>query len=269
MTDVVATAEKATNSHAMEAAARAGLTARATIYVLMGVIATQVALGASTREADQRGALSAVSAHTGGTLLLALLAVGFTGYALWRLSEAAFGVAGKGREAMPRVKSFVRALIYGGFAVSTVQLLVGSGGTSQDAQQQGFTAKALSHTGGRLLVAVVGIVVAVVGLSMLWEGAAKKFEKLLRMEDMSPTTRRVVEKLGMVGTMARGLVIALAGGLLVEAAAQSQPAKAKGLDGALRTLAAQPYGGVLLGVAALGLIVFGCYGYAEARWHRT
>lgn len=269
MTDVARSTRKASRSQAMEGLARLGLGARATIYVLMGVIAAQIAYGGSSREADQRGALSGVARQTGGKAVLALLAVGFVGYSLWRLSEAAFGVVGEGTDALPRIKSLVRGIIYGGFAVTTLTLLFGAEGGSQDAQQQGLTAKAMSHTGGRILVAVVGLIVAFVGLSMVYEGATKKFEKLLRMADMSATTRDVVRKLGMVGTVARGLVIALAGGLVVEAAVRAQPEKARGLDGALRTLAKQPYGGVLLGAAAIGLIVFGLYGYAEARWHRT
>ncbi len=269
MPDVVTGARKATNSPAMEAAARAGLAARATVYVLMGLIALQIARQGSSQEADQRGVLRSVSGHRGGTVLLVGLAIGFAGYGLWRLSEALFGVSGEGRGGMARVKSLVRAVVYGSLAVTTAHVLAGSPPKSQDAQQQGLTARALGHPGTRVLVAVVGIVVVGVGLGMVWEGATRKFMRLLQVSAMPPRARQVVEKLGMVGTVARGLVIALAGLLAVDAAVRLQPQKARGLDGALRTLAHQPYGGLLLGAAALGLIVFGCYGYAEARWHRT
>ena len=74
---------------------------------------------------------------------------------------------------------------------------------------------------------------------------------------------------GRIGTVARGLIFALAGGLFIDAAVMRDATKASGLDGALRTLAGQPYGKGLLLVAAAGLLVFGCYGYAEARWHKT
>jgi hypothetical protein len=47
---------------------------------------------------------------------------------------------------------------------------------------------------------------------------------------MSPGIRRVVEGLGMIGTVARGLVFALAGALVIDAAVTYQPAKAGGLD---------------------------------------
>ena len=47
------------------------------------------------------------------------------------------------------------------------------------------------------------------------------------------------------------------------------PAKAGGLDKALHTLRNQPFGEFLLILAALGLIAFGIYGLAEARWRRV
>lgn len=270
MTDVTDVARQASRSDAMGWGARLGLAARASIYVVMGVLALAVALGRSRSETDQRGALHAVAQQSGGKVLLVLLAIGFAGYALWRFSEAAFGVVGDGKGAGPRVKSLVRGLVYGSFAVTTVSILAGSGGSgSQASQQQDITARVMRHSGGRYLVGAVGVVVFLVGVMMVVEGATKKFEKYLRMEQMSQATRQVVEKLGMVGSIARGLVIGLAGALVVDAAVTYDSKKARGLDGALRTLAAQPYGRVLLGAAALGLVVFGVYGYAEARWHRT
>ena len=269
MSDVTGAARRASNSDAMEWGARAGLAARAAIYLLMGGLALELALGQTHRETDQRGALTAVAQHAGGKLLLVLLAVGFAGYALWRFSEAAFGVVGDGNGAGPRLKSLVRGLVYASFAFTTVSILAGAGGGSQAGQQQGLTARVMGHTGGRVLIGVVGLVIVVVGATMVVEGVKKKFEKYLAMSQMSATTRSVVEKLGMVGTIARGVVIGLAGVLVVEAAVTYQPQKARGLDGALRTLARQPFGEVLLGAAALGLIAFGIYGFAEARWHRT
>jgi sulfite exporter TauE/SafE len=57
--------------------------------------------------------------------------------------------------------------------------------------------------------------------------------------------------------------------LVIEAAVTYQPAKAGGIDKALLTLRNQPFGEVLLILAALGLIVFGIYGLCEARWRRV
>jgi hypothetical protein len=64
-------------------------------------------------------------------------------------------------------------------------------------------------------------------------------------------------------------VFAFAGVLVIEAAVTYKPAKAGGIDKALLTLRNQPFGEVLLIIAALGLIVFGIYGLCEARWRRV
>ena len=104
---------------------------------------------------------------------------------------------------------------------------------------------------------------------LIIEGVRAKFMRLLETGRMSPRTRTVVKRLGMIGTTARGAIFALAGALVVEAAINYQPSKARGLDKALLTLRGQPFGEVLLGAAALGLIIFGIYALCEARWHKV
>jgi hypothetical protein len=248
--------------------ARVGLTARGIIYILIGWVAILVALGQSSREADQQGALQLLAGKPYGSVSLWLLGIGFAAYALWRLSEAAYGVTGEGNGAGPRLKSLGRAVIYAGFAFLTFQVISGTQG-SQSRQQQDFTAKAMQHPGGRWLVGIVGLIVVIIGLVLVSEGVRRKFMKYLRTAQMSPRTRRVVRLLGVIGTVARGVVLALVGILVIDAAVSHTPAKSGGIDKALLTLRNQPFGPVLLLLAALGLVVFGIYGLCEARWRRV
>jgi hypothetical protein len=53
------------------------------------------------------------------------------------------------------------------------------------------------------------------------------------------------------------------------AALSSDAGKAGGLDAALRTLAAQPFGPFLLAAVALGLAAFGVYCFAAAKSHKS
>src|SRR6185437_8993046 len=89
---------RAARSSAAHWLARAGLTARGILYLLIGLVAILVALG-SSREADQQGALQLLAGKPYGAVLLWLLGIGFAAYSLWRLSEAAFGVTGDGNGA--------------------------------------------------------------------------------------------------------------------------------------------------------------------------
>jgi drug/metabolite transporter (DMT)-like permease len=86
---------------------------------------------------------------------------------------------------------------------------------------------------------------------------------------MSPRTRKVVKLLGTIGTIARGLVFALAGVLVIEAAITHRASQSGGIDKALLTLRNQPFGEFLMLLAALGLVVFGIYGLCEARWRKV
>ena len=261
-------ARRASDSRPAQWLARLGLTARGVLYILIGVVAILVAIGQGSHEADQSGALQLLASQPYGLVALWLLFVGFAGYALWRLSEAVFGVTGEGNGAGPRLKSLVRAVLYAIFAVLTVKVITGQQ-ASQASQQKDLTATVMHHTGGQWLVGIVGVAIVIAGLALVLEGIRRKFMKYLRTGEMSPQTRRAVERLGMIGTTARGLVFALAGVLVIDAAVEFKPSKAGGVDKALLTLRDQPFGEFLLILAAAGLIAFGVYGLAEARWRRV
>jgi hypothetical protein len=266
--EILRNARQASNSPVAHFLARAGLTARGVIYILVGWVAVLVALGQSSREADQTGALQLLAGKPYGLISLWLLGVGFAAYALWRLSEAAFGVTGERPGAGPRLKSLGRAIIYAGFCYLTFTVIAGKA-RSQSGRQQDITATAMQHPAGRVLVGVVGLVVVACGIVLVVEGVRRKFMKNLQTGRMSAKVRRVVELLGVTGTIARGLVFALVGVLVIDAAITHKAAESGGIDKALLTLRDQPFGEVLMLLAALGLLVFGVYGLCEARWRKV
>src|ERR1022692_3658114 len=267
-THVSAKARRASDGRLAQTLARTGLTARGVIYILIGWVAILLALGKTTRQADQRGALQLLAREPFGLVSLWLLGIGFAAYALWRLSEAAFGVTGEGNGAGPRLKSLGRGVIYAFFVVLTIKVISGKQG-SQSGQQQDVTAHAMQHPAGRWLVAIVGVIIVIAGLALVLEGLRHKFMKQLRTAQMSARTRRVVKWLGTIGTSARGGFFALAGILVIDAAVTHNAAKSGGVDTALLTLRDQPFGRVLLILAALGLVIFGVYGLCEARWRKA
>jgi hypothetical protein len=261
-------ARRASESQAASALARAGLAARGVIYILIGWVSILIAFGLSSQQANQQGALQLLASKPYGLVSLWLLAIGFVAYALWRLSEAAFGVTGEGNGAGPRVKSLIRGIVYAFLAYMTFKVISGTS-KNQTKQQQDLTASVMHHTGGRWLVGLVGLIIVGVGVALVIEGVRRTFMKHLKTGQMSPQVRRIVERLGQVGVTARGVVFALAGVLVVDAAITFKPSKSGGLDKALLTLRSQPFGEFLLLIFALGLVAFGIYGLAEARWRKV
>ena len=176
--------------------------------------------------------------------MLWLLAVGFAGMALWRLAEAAYGQAGpEGRTVGKRLASLARGIFYG-FVCAGVVGFVSWQRWSGFEQQSVQGPDSAAHESCRRQVArlLIGLGVAGAGLAIAVGGVRRTFRKHLRLAQMSSRTRKVVEALGVVGTTARGIVFGVIGVFLIVAAVTFDPAKAQGLDGALRKLATTPLG---------------------------
>ncbi|MER5529909.1 DUF1206 domain-containing protein [Streptomyces sp. NPDC002677] len=261
---------RAANSKAIAAAARAGFVARGVIYALIGVLSLRIAFSGGGKQADRGGAIAEIAQKPFGTVLLWMLGVALAGMALWRLSEAAFGQAGPdGGKPGKRAMAAGRSVFYGFVAYSVLSYAAGdksSGSGSSDKNSQDVTAKALDWPGGQWIVGVAGAAVAAAGLWIAARAVMRKFEKHLRMSEMSSKMRKVVAFFGTFGGTARGVVFATAGCFAVAAAVQHKPGRAKGMDDTLRTFADTPAGPWLLALIAIGLMAFGVFSWANARW---
>ncbi|GGX72792.1 DUF1206 domain-containing protein [Streptomyces minutiscleroticus] len=263
---------RAARGPAVEYAARAGFTARGVIYLLVGLLALQIAFGDGEHEADRGGALAEISEQPFGAVLLWALGIGLVGMALWRLSEVAFGAVGEdGRSAKKRLLSAVRCVFYGFMAYSVLTFAAGEGGgsNSSDQQSKDVTARVLELPAGQWLVGAAGVGVAIAGLWIGYRAATRAFHKKMKLTAMSRRARRVVDVTGVAGGVARGLVFAVAGVFAVRAAVDYRPDRAKGLDDTLRSLAGTPLGPWLLVVVAVGLVLFGVFSFAMARWRKV
>jgi hypothetical protein len=256
------------NSKAMGWLARAGLAARGAMYVLIGIIAVQIAVTGSHQQADRTGAIRLVAHTPFGSVLLWLLVVGFAGMTLWRLAEAIWGASGPdGQKATTRLASLARAVLYGFITYGILEYALGIGQpASSDKQSRDLTATALHHPGGQEIVGIAGAVIVIAGLVTMYRAYERSFLKHLNIAAASPATRKAVTRLGQVGGIARGFVFGTVGVFLIVAAWDASPRQAKGLDSALRALAHTPLGPWLLAVVALGLVTFGVYSWCEARW---
>lgn len=266
-------AERAARGSMTEYAARAGLTARGVIYLLVGVLALQIAFGDGEQQADRGGALAELSDKPFGAVLLWALGAGLVGMALWRLSEAVFGSVGpEGRTAKKRLLAVVRLVFYSFVAYSVLSFAAGSGGGgkgSSDKQSRDVTTRALEMPAGQWLVALAGVGIAVAGVWIGARAVLRKYHDKLKLGEMSPWARRLVDITGVGGGAARGLIFATAGAFAVRAAVDYDPDKVKGLDDTLRSFADTPLGPSLLACVAAGLVLFGLFSFAMARWRRV
>ena len=264
--------EDAAASTWLERLARAGLLARGLVYVVVAILAIQVAAGQNGARADKQGALQAVVHQPFGRLLVLLVAVAFAGYAAWRFVEAAVGPADEPdstKSKFKRVGYFLRGGLYTFFFGSAVRLFIWSNSASSETAEADWTARVLDWPGGTWLVQGAGLVAIGAGLYIGWRGLSGKFRKRLKSLEMDSAVRWWVRAVGTVGNVARMLVALLIGVFLITAARNHDPEQAVGIDGALKRLADRPYGPTLLVVVAIGLAAYGLYSFAEARYRRV
>lgn len=256
-----------------EGVARAGLVAKGVSYGLVGVLAVGVALGQGGKTTSRSGALATIADESWGKIVLALLAAGFAAYAVWRFVQAIFEREEDEDEAKGAAKKWGkragyvgRGLIYAGLTVTTITLLTGSGGgKSQNEQAEGTTSTVFDLPAGRWLVLLAGLAIVGAGLWNVYRGVSTKFEEKWR-GGMSKVERTWGTRAGVVGHIARGIVFGLVGVFLAKAAIEYDPDDAIGLDGALQKLAEAPYGPVLLGLTAAGLVAYGVFCLVDARY---
>ncbi len=252
-------ARRAADHPWLERAARLGYAASGLIHLLIAWIALQVAFGGGGGSADQSGALAALASNGLGKALLWLVLVGFVGLGVWQISEAAVGE----QEATDRGKAASKAVLYLALAWSTLSFLRGAGQSSSN-QSQGFTAKLLDAPFGRVVVVLVGLVVIGVAGYHVWKGWTEKF-----LEDLQGSPGTWPRRAGRVGYIAKGVALAVVGGLFVLAGVHGSSQKATGLDGALKTLRDAAFGTWLLAAVALGLAAYGLYSFSRAKYAKV
>lgn len=248
-------------------AGRAGLAAQGVSYALVAGLALLLVAGRGGATADRTGAFRTLADDALGVVLLVALAAGFAAYAAWRFAVAFLDRGGNGHDAEglgKRAGSLGKGLLYAGLAVGIVNLLAGGSGEGADEDQT--TAGVLGWPGGRWIVFGVALAVAGAAVWNVYRGAGGKFEDDLRLERMSAFARRWVRRLGAVGLTARGVVFGIAAWFLGKAAYEFDPSEAVGLGGALAKLASAPHGPYLLGTVAFGLLAFGLFCVAQARY---
>jgi hypothetical protein len=263
-------ARRASNSTLLEIVTRAGFVGYGLLHLAIAWLALQIGLGHATGKADQTGAFQLLQKQPAGRALLIAVIVGLIAMALWQLLLAVAGhrqETGRGRT-VQRLVSAARTVIYAYLAWTAIQVLGGSS-TSSSGSQQKATAGMLAHPGGRWLVALVGLIVLGVGIGLAVYGARRTFQRNLNTAQMKPSVRQGVTRLGQVGYIAKGVAFAIVGVLLFVAAFTDSATRSRGLDGALRTLAQQPYGGPLLDVVAVGLAAFGVYCFFQAKYRKV
>ena len=248
---------------------RAGYAAKGIVYVVMGALAAKVALGTGGKTTDTRGAIGVIGDGPMGTIALVAIGVGLLGYMLWRLIAAVTDAEGEGSEPtklVVRAAQAGRGIAYGVLGVQALRALGGDDVGSQGAAARHWTARLLDMPFGRALVVGVGLGVLGYAAYQLYRAFSDKARKHLDLAEAGPTQATWIVRLGRFGIAARGVVFAMIGVFLVRAGMHRDSGEAGGIAQSLQALGNASYGRIVLGAVAFGLIAYGAYQLATARY---
>lgn len=260
---------QAQDSDWMDKAARVGLVAYALIYLLVGWLAVQLALGDHEGRPSSTGALRELTQQPFGEALVWAVTIGMVFLVVWKGLEAAVGhhdEQDESKRTRKRVMSAFKAVLYAavaisGFSVATQSSSSGGGKSSQTT----WTATVMNWPGGQLLVGAAGLAIIGYGAYQVWTAWTEKFAEKLDAEGRSGQSGQAYIAFGKAGYTAKGIAIGVVGGLFCYAALTHDAKKSGGLDEALLTVLQQPFGPVLLGLIGVGLACYGLFTLARAR----
>ncbi|MCE0504912.1 DUF1206 domain-containing protein [Roseivivax sp. GX 12232] len=243
---------------------RAGFSARAVVYALVGGLALTAALTGGAAEGTTN-ALAELRRAPFGSAALWAVALGLLAYALWRFLAAWYDLerrGGDGSGLFERGGLVVTGAIHAGLGLSVLGLARGGSGSGGGGAAQDWTVQILTLPYGPWIVAAIGLGTIGAGLYYMQKGWRQTYKRHIRV---APLTRKLDPAL-QAGFLAQGALIAIIGALIISAGFTTSPENAGGIGAALGELRAAPFGRILLGVVALGLLGFALENLVEAKY---
>jgi hypothetical protein len=232
---------------------RFGYAALGTVYVALGVVALLIAIaGARDRAKGFAGTFRFLLSHPNGPTIVACIAVGLAAFVLAQLADA----ADDKRPLFGRFLAFASAVGHGGLAWMAVTLLLRlkRGPTTTHS----VLVWLLSQPWGAAALEVTGIIVIAGGAFQLWQALSGRLRQQLVRRRLG-SAASVAISVGRFGLAARGLVTAIIGFFLVRAAQTLDSRQFHEMGGVLEVLHTTRFGGLLLGLAGVGLVAYGAY----------
>jgi hypothetical protein len=248
---------------------RIGYAARGVVFLIVGGFALLAAGGLGAHPQGAHDALEFAFRPPFGGYFLWALAAGLGCFAGWRFLQSIFDADLHGGDLYGLTRRAVlggSGLFYVALAAATCRITVEERHVTEDQSAREWTAWVMEQPLGRIVLGLIALGFASVAVGLVVQAFRAPYRDSL---DATEAQRNMAVALGSFGILTRALLFLLFGLFLGVAAFNADSREAASLAGVLRAMQNQAYGGVLLGVAALGLLAFGFFQIIESTARRA
>jgi len=249
--------------------ARAGYVSKGVVYGLTGILAFGAAFGLGGGGSEGKlGVLKFLQEQSFGNILLGILGLGLLCYSFWRLYQATVdpeNIGDDDKGSAKKVGFFISGLIYLGLSIYSFYLIFNSGSSSGS----GSSKSGLIPT--EYLPYVFYTVAAGMAIKSIFQFVKAykgDFLKKFKISEISDRKKvKTIKWFGYAGLLARGVVVGIIAYFFYRAADTANTQNIKGTSEAFNFLR-DSSGPWLMGLVAFGLICYGAYMFAMAKYRR-
>lgn len=248
--------------------ARTGIFAKGVVYCLIGLLTSLTAVGFGNEKMDKADTFKFIYEQPFGKILLIIIAIGLFGYVTWRMFQAIQDIDHEGNDSkaiLVRIGYGVSAAIYLGLGLYALKFALNGSSSGGGDMQKSMIGKVLDYPGGMWIVGVVAVIIAISGGRQIYKGISQRFMK--KVDFYNADKAGLFKKAGIIGYVARGVVLIVIGYFFIQAALHKNANEAQGTKEAFDFLE-NTFGTALMGVVALGLFAYGVFMFIKGRYQR-
>lgn len=257
--------------------ARVGFVAKGIVYAITGILILLAAVNMGGETPSKMEVLDFLKKQPFGQGILVVMGLGLLAYVTWRMLETFKDPEGIGSDAKgiaKRAGLFLSGLVYLGLAgvalkegFALTELGGANGGGNGGGTEAAKDAPFLATLTGRILLGVVGGIMAGVGGFRFVRAFKSSFTKKFDLHSMSEEKRRKsIKSMAKIGLSARGAIYIIMGFFAVKGAVTADPDEIKSSSEVFSFVHQSSYGAIMLGLIGLGLIAYAAYMFLMAKY---
>ena len=249
--------------------ARTGFAIKGAIYVLLGILAVVAAAGPEGKATGKKGVLMWLDHQPLGPVLIIIIMIGILGYVVLRFMQALKDTNHKGsgwKGAIIRTFYFLRGISYLLLLLASF-FIVFPDTKILDEEDADTMTWMIELPAGNIAVAIIGAFFAGFGVFEIGRAITGSFKHHLNFKHVRSGVRGVYYVIGVIGYMARGIILGLTGFILVKAALNAYVDKAPFTSQAFNFISSL-LGEFYMGVVAAGLAFYGIFYFIKAKFYQ-